>query len=532
MNEGPAQGLVSRQRAERHVRYCALGLAYLLLFGLTHRFATWWGGLYFYSMLYPSAGVRMAFLWVFGAAWTPVITVLELVANAMSGQLTLRHGPLALADEVMGIMRPPIIYGIVVALAKLLQKRGRWDVAQPPMPFALAMVLAPLLATAAAFAYQAVRPGGANVPETQSPALVASAFLLGDLLGVLLIAPPFIWWAGRRRTSGPVRIANLPIAECAAILGLAWLASFALQPATGRLYLAPVLLATAWTGLRCGTQVVWCAILTATVIVLPISALETEGLTRLALHMDLAVLAVAGYLAGSFADAKRRAAQDIARRDRLLFQAERLKSLRAMSVSVIHEVSQPLSILLLEARHLSRLAARQPGETHHEIASSAALVEAKLSHIAEMVRRLRRFGGREIDSPKRIAVQWLANEAASLLRSEFPDSDGALTVDVGDVLFTFGREIELVQALVNLLRNALAAANGRSVRLSAVAEGETVHMTILNAFEADGADYPGMGLGFFIARTIIEAHGGSLHLDRNDGTARCDIRLTQRETAL
>ena len=41
--------------------------------------------------------------------------------------------------------------------------------------------------------------------------------------------------------------------------------------------------------------------------------------------------------------------------DRMLFQAERLKTLRAMSVAVIHEISQPLSTLAIEAKHLHEI---------------------------------------------------------------------------------------------------------------------------------------------------------------------------------
>ncbi|GAA3257635.1 hypothetical protein GCM10020258_18020 [Sphingomonas yabuuchiae] len=99
------------------------------------------------------------------------------------------------------------------------------------------------------------------------------------------------------------------------------------------------------------------ALLVVVLRVLPDTAGAMDTPERLQRHLALATIVVTGYLAGSFADAQATARAMLERRDRLLFQAERLKTLRAMSVAVIHEVSQPLSTLAIEARHLHQLTA-------------------------------------------------------------------------------------------------------------------------------------------------------------------------------
>ncbi|MFC3215115.1 hypothetical protein [Novosphingobium panipatense] len=66
---------------------------------------------------------------------------------------------------------------------------------------------------------------------------------------------------------------------------------------------------------------------------------------RLELHIGLAAVVLVTWLAGSFADTQTASQALLDRRNRLLFQAERLKTLRAMSVAVIHEVSQPFQRL-------------------------------------------------------------------------------------------------------------------------------------------------------------------------------------------
>jgi C4-dicarboxylate-specific signal transduction histidine kinase len=114
---------------------------------------------------------------------------------------------------------------------------------------------------------------------------------------------------------------------------------------------------------------------------------------------------LATWLAGSFADAQVEAAARLERHNRLLFQAERLKTLRAMSVAVIHELSQPLSTLAIEANHLHQAAAALPSDWRGDLAQSAQLVDRKARTLADLVRRLRRFGNAMCNRP--VMCLWL-----------------------------------------------------------------------------------------------------------------------------
>jgi signal transduction histidine kinase len=191
-----------------------------------------------------------------------------------------------------------------------------------------------------------------------------------------------------------------------------------------------------------------------------------------------------------------------------LLRADRLKSLRAMSLAAIHDISQPLSTLGLEARYVREMAAR-PEFDRAEMIATSQLIERKTNHLAELVRRMRLFGsvGNADHGPVRLDA--LLADVATLTRAEAEAAGVLLRVLPADEQATVGSEIELQQALVNLVRNAIAAAPGGTILRRARDEGETVHLEVIDDGAGAGPGV-GMGLGLIIARTIVEAHGGQL----------------------
>jgi C4-dicarboxylate-specific signal transduction histidine kinase len=269
----------------------------------------------------------------------------------------------------------------------------------------------------------------------------------------------------------------------------------------------PVLLAIAWIGLRFGRAAAWASIVVTALFVLP----ETTGAMaldqRLALHMSLAAVAVVGYLAGSFADAETRALAAVARRDRMLFQAERLKTLRAMSVAVIHEISQPLSTLSIEAHHLAEISRN----ADPEIRETAALIERKTATLSTLVRRLRQFGGRAVDEPSILPIAVLLESVLALARPEA--TMAGVTIRVAPVdpdLAVMAQEVELAQAVVNLVRNAVQSCDDNLVEILVTCKGDAVSIAVTNRCTKTPSAYDGMGVGSLVAKAIVDAHGGRL----------------------
>jgi signal transduction histidine kinase len=502
---------------------------YAIGFAVAQRLAAEWGGVGYYSLWFPAAGLRLAVLWRAGVRLTPALAMVELGTDVAIGAVTLDTPHRWLA--VLGVVRPVVVYGLTVLAVRRLASGTRAELLTHPMPFALACVIAPIAAPLAALPQAMTRPDLTLVDDLRQVVLSLSAFAIGDLLGVLLVAPALLWIGDvltrrARIAIGRVRLAAL--LEVMTVLGvglgiaatLDWV-GLGLQP-------APALMAIAWVGLRFGRAAAWGATLLVCAIVLPDTAGPMDIAARIHLHLGLATLMMVGYLAGSFADARAQARADLERRDRMLFQAERLKTLRAMSVAVIHEVSQPLSTLAIEARHLREITAG----TDADIAEAAALIDRKATHLSTLVRRLRRYGGRAVDEPSPLPLSALVESVIAMVRPEAAASGVRLAVTrIDPDLAVMGQEVELAQALVNLMRNAVQASGDGTVTLGVARDGNDATITVINRVAPGRFAAPGMGVGSLVALAIVEAHGGTLaRATDNGGLVRATLSLPLTET--
>jgi PAS domain S-box-containing protein len=221
-------------------------------------------------------------------------------------------------------------------------------------------------------------------------------------------------------------------------------------------------------------------------------------------------------------------------------QAELARMMRVMTMgqltaSIAHEVSQPLSGIIMNASTCLRMLNSDP---------------PNLDGARETVRRTIRDGNRATDvvtrlrtlfSKKQINIEPVdlneaAREVIALLLGELQKNKVILQQDFSDTLQpVMGDRVQLQQVILNLVRNASDAmdtVNDRPRRLLVRTEtdGEDVHVSVRDSgvgFHPETANrlfesffttkQEGMGVGLSLSRSIVEAHRGRLWATNNEG---------------
>ena len=211
-----------------------------------------------------------------------------------------------------------------------------------------------------------------------------------------------------------------------------------------------------------------------------------------------------------------------------LSHASRVTAMGTLAAALAHELNQPLTAIAnyMEAgRDLLQVDGpvdrEMLGEAMHEAAAQAMRAGQIIRSLREFIRR-----GETDRQPEMIATLLAEGVALAFIGidSRGIDMDILVAPDVGRVMVN---RVQLQQVIINLVRNAVEAMEGRSRRmlhLSAV-PGEDGRVEVIIADSGPGLDpavarslftpfsttkAAGMGVGLSISRTIVEGHGGRI----------------------
>ena len=219
-----------------------------------------------------------------------------------------------------------------------------------------------------------------------------------------------------------------------------------------------------------------------------------------------------------------------------LSRLSRLTALGEFTASIAHEIRQPLTVILLNARTCLRWLAGTSPDPSELKAALTDVVEAG-QRANEIIRRNRELFKHHTVQTAPLDLIAVIADVEALAKSRLADAHVTLITSVPpDVPAVQGDRVELQQVLLNLIGNSIEALDGhtassRLIEISSRLESNGhVRVSVRDTgVGLDGVDRArmfelsyttkasGSGVGLAISRSIIEAHGGQLWAEESIG---------------
>lgn len=230
-------------------------------------------------------------------------------------------------------------------------------------------------------------------------------------------------------------------------------------------------------------------------------------------------------------------------------QHNKLASMEAMAALIMHEVNQPLGSILTNVETMQSML-ESPTPNISEIREIAADINRDDVRASEVLRRIRTLLKKVPFEVKPIELNENVRQAVAVLSGQAAARQVDVSTAIGPPLLPIsGDRVQIQQVLVNLIVNAMDAmseipASRRRLTIQTSLRGEFAEVAIADAGpgippdKLQGVFEPfvttkahGMGMGLSIARSVIEAHNGTISAHNQPrGGAVFRIRLPLRKS--
>ena len=218
-----------------------------------------------------------------------------------------------------------------------------------------------------------------------------------------------------------------------------------------------------------------------------------------------------------------------------LVHISRLTAMGEMASTLAHELNQPLSAISNYLKGASRVLDNPTDGSQSLVREALDKASEQSLRAGQIIHRLRNFVARGEFERKAESLSKLLEEASALALVGAKDQGVKVRFELDtshDLVFT--DKVQVQQVILNLIRNAIEAMaespRRELVISSAAAEDQMVQVSVADSGSGLSPDVlpqlfqpfvttkkQGMGVGLSISKTIIEAHGGRMWAEPNDG---------------
>jgi signal transduction histidine kinase len=241
---------------------------------------------------------------------------------------------------------------------------------------------------------------------------------------------------------------------------------------------------------------------------------------------------------------ERRLNAELAATRQQLERMNRSLTMSALAASIAHEISQPLAAVVTNAGAALRWI-ENDNAPFTEAREALVRVVEDGHRASAVIGSIRAMLGQSAPKRARLNMRELVDEALDVLEPEIRKHEvTVLRPEPQDAPPIYGDRIQLRQVILNLLANGIEAMANviDRPRLLIIRSRRDDHLRVVLCVEDSGTGIAikdparvfeayfttkskGMGMGLFISRMIIEAHGGAITVDSRLGRTRFHIAI-------